>query len=202
MTYPLIEIQTIPIELQVKTTRASLEYTRGTAEMEISRTENGGLDIKSRPIRLQMDTFEASNSLRPTTARSIQQSADSGRQAAYQATAAYARHGELFMSAKVDAVDQISKEATDENIDRQTGMEFLPSTGPEIDWEDGSMEIRYEMDKLNFDWKMESGEFKFTPGDIEISVKQRPDVIIKYVGGPIYVPPSADPDYVPLNVTA
>ena len=36
---------------------------------------------------------------------------------------------------------------------------------------------------------------EFTPGDIEISVTQQPDVIIKYVGGPLYVPPSADPNY-------
>jgi len=29
-----------------------------------------------------------------------------------------------------------------------------------------------------------------------------PDVIIKYVGGPLYVPPSADPDYQPVDVQA
>ena len=56
--YPLIEIKSIPIEIRLKTTSASLEYTRGTAEMEISRSDKGGLDIKSRPIKLQLDTFE------------------------------------------------------------------------------------------------------------------------------------------------
>jgi len=65
-----------------------------------------------------------------------------------------------------------------------------------------SMQIRYEMDKLNFDWKFDKGEFKFTPGDIEISVEQRPDVVIKYVGGPIYVPRSSDPNYTPVDVKA
>jgi hypothetical protein len=64
------------------------------------------------------------------------------------------------------------------------------------------MEIRYEMDKLNFDWKIERGEFKFTPGDIKFTVKQRPDVIIKYTGGPIYVPRSSDPNYKPVDVQA
>ena len=62
------------------------------------------------------------------------------------------------------------------------------------------MNIRYEMDKMNFDWRMQKMNFQFTPGDIEISVKQRPDVIIKYVGGPLYVPPSADPDHEPVDV--
>ncbi len=202
MTYPLIEIKTVPIEIQMKTTHATLEYSRGTAEMEITRSEGGKMEIKSRPIRLKMDTFEARNSLRPTTARSIRQAAEAGRNAAYEATATYARHGDLFMQAKVDALTQISKEATDEKINQQSGLTFLPSTGPDIEWEEGNLQIRYEMDKLNFDWKLESGEFKFIPGDIEISVSQHPDVIIKYIGGPIYVPPSADPNYEPVDVKA
>ena len=83
-----------------------------------------------------------------------------------------------------------------------SAMDFLPSTGPDIEWEDGTMQIRYEMDKLNFDWKIENNEFQFTPGDIEISVAQQPSVTIKYVGGPMYVPPSADPNYQTVDVKA
>ena len=64
------------------------------------------------------------------------------------------------------------------------------------------MHIRYEMDKLNFDWRVIRPQFEFTPGDIELSVTQKPDVIIKYMGGPLYVPPSADPNYEPVDVQA
>ena len=63
-------------------------------------------------------------------------------------------------------------------------------------------DLGFEMDKLNFDWRQSKGNFEFIPGNIEISVKQRPDVIIKYIGGPIYVPPSSDPDYEPVDVHA
>ena len=45
---PLIEIQTIPIEIQMKTTNAHLEYARGTAQMEVSR-DRRGLQIRSQP---------------------------------------------------------------------------------------------------------------------------------------------------------
>ena len=58
------------------------------------------------------------------------------------------------------------------------------------------------MDKLNFDWRVNQPKFEFTPGDIELSVTQQPDVIIKYVGGPLYVPPSSDPSYEPVDVEA
>lgn len=202
--YPLIEIKVVPIELQMKINHAKMEYTRGTAEMEISRSD-GGLDIKSRPIRLQLDSFEARDSIRAASPeRSIERYAQSGRQAAYEATATYAQHGKLLLDAKVgqELVTKFIEEIQDEHVETNVGLEFLPKTGVETDWEDGTMQIRYEMDKLNFDWKIDNGEFQFTPGDIEISVAQQPDVIIKYIGGPIYVPPSADPNYEPLDVEA
>lgn len=201
--YPLIEIKTVPIEIEMKVSHAKLEYTRGTADLEISRGE-GGLSIKSRPIKLNIDTFEARNSVVPTAMRSIEQYAEKGQQASYTATATYARQGKMFLEAKIgeDVIGQIAAESTMKNYKPNSNIEFLPSVPPEITWDPGEMHIRYEMDKLNFDWRVNRPQFEFTPGDIELSVTQQPDVIIKYVGGPLYVPPSSDPDYQPVDVEA
>ena len=199
---PLIEITTVPIQIEMKTTNAKLEYARGTAEMEVSR-DKGGLQIKSRPIRVNIDTFEARNSITPTAVRSIEQAAQKGRQAAYTATATIAQQGKLMMETKLgeEVITKFAKDAYKENI-RDVGLDFLPSVPPEITWDVGEMNIRYEMDKLNFDWKIGGGSFEFTPGDIEFTVTKRPEVLIKYVGGPIYVPPSSDPNYEPIDIKA
>jgi len=201
--YPLIEIKTVPIEIEMKVTKAKLEHVQGTAELEISRNE-GGMKIRSRPIRLNVDTFEARNSIVPTPVRSVEQSAQSGKQAAYQATAMYARQGKLLLSAQIgqEMVTQFAAEAQAKDIKMNVGLQFLPSVGPEISWDPGAMNIQFEMDKLNFDWRVNQLQLEFTPGDIEISVKQQPDVVIKYVGGPIYVPPSSDPNYEPIDTEA
>ena len=200
---PLIEITTVPIQIEMKTTNAKLEYARGTAEMEIHR-DNGSLQIKSRPIKVNIDTFEARNSLSPTLARYLEQSAQKGKQAAYQATATYARQGQLLLETQVgqELVTQFAEEAMMKDVKTNVGIDFLPKGGPEITWDPGEMNIRYEMDKLNINWRMGDGSFEFTPGDIEFTVTQRPDVVIKYLGGPIYVPPSADPNYEPVDVKA
>ena len=199
---PLIEITTVPIQIEMKTTNAKLEYARGTAEMEVSR-DKGGLQIKSRPIRVNIDTFEARNSITPTAVRSIEQAAQKGIQAAYRATATFAQQGKLMMETKLgeEVITKFSRESLLEGV-KDVGLKFLPTTGPEITWDVGEMNIRYEMDKLNFDWKIGGGSFEFTPGDIEFTVTQRPEVLIKYVGGPIYVPPSSDPNYTPVDVEA
>lgn len=199
---PLIEIQTIPIEIQMKTTNAHLEYARGTAQMEVSR-DRRGLQIRSQPIRVNIDTFEARSSIVPTTAQSIQQGAAQGQRAAYEATAVLAQEGRMMMEAKIDQ-DVIPQLAQQKTVDQpaQLGIQFLPEVGPDISWTGGEMGIRYEMDKLNFDWRMNQMQFTFVPGDIEFKVTQQPDVVIKYIGGPLYVPPSADPNYEPLDTKA
>lgn len=199
---PLIEIQTIPIEIQMKVTDARLEYARGTANVEISR-DRGGLQIRSQPIQVKIDTFEARNSIVPTTMRSIEQKAQAGRQAAYAATASISREGRMMMEATVDGqvIPNLARQALLERP-ANLNIQFLPSTGPEISWTGGELSVQYEMDKLNFDWRMEQMQFTFVPGDIEFTMTQRPDVVIKYVGGPLYVPPSADPNYEPMDVQA
>ena len=199
---PLIEIQTIPIEIQMKTTNAHLEYARGTAQMEVSR-DRRGLQIRSQPIRVNIDTFEARSSIVPTTAQSIQQGAAQGQRAAYEATAVLAQEGRMMMEAKIDQ-DVIPQLAQQKTVDQpaQLGIQFPPEVGPDISWTGGEMSIRYEMDKLNFDWRMNQMQFTFVPGDIEFKVTQQPDVVIKYIGGPLYVPPSADPNYEPLDTKA
>ena len=199
---PLIEIQTIPIEIQMKTTNAHLEYARGTAQMEVSR-DRRGLQIRSQPIRVNIYTFEARSSIVPTTAQSIQQGAAQGQRAAYEATAVLAQEGRMMMEAKIDQ-DVIPQLAQQKTVDQpaQLGIQFLPEVGPDISWTGGEMSIRYEMDKLNFDWRMNQMQFTFVPGDIEFKVTQQPDVVIKYIGGPLYVPPSADPNYEPLDTKA
>ena len=201
--YPLIEITTVPIEIEMKVSPAKLEYSRGTADLEISRSE-GGLSIKSRPIKLNIDTYEARNSVVPTAMRSVEEYAQKGKQASYTATATYAQQGKMLLEAKIgeDVIGQIAAETAMKNYHQNSGIEFIPSAPPEISWDPGEMHIRYEMDKLNFDWRINQAEFEFTPGDIELSVTQRPDVIIKYVGGPLYVPPSSDPNYEPVDVEA
>ena len=100
----------------------------------------------------------------------------------------------MMMEAKIDQ-DVIPQLAQQKTVDQpaQLGIQFLPEVGPDISWTGGEMSIRYEMDKLNFDWRMNQMQFTFVPGDIEFKVTQQPDVVIKYIGGPLYVPPSPTP---------
>ncbi len=193
----LLKITTVPISIEFKVNNARLEQKRGTVDLEISR-DDGNFTIKSRPIRLSMDTFEARDSVRPASTKSlINDFAQKGRNAAYNATATYAQEGQILLSATLgdDALDQVIKQRNTKNTDY--GLDFIPKAGANLNWSEPDITIQYEMDKLNFDWKINKAGFEFIPGSIEFSIKQQPDVLIEYVGDPLYVPPSANPNYTP-----
>ncbi|MGB5822842.1 MAG: DUF6470 family protein [Proteocatella sp.] len=199
---PLIKITNVPIAYELKINNARLERKSGTAELEMT-TDKGGLRIESQNIKVNIDTFEARNSVVPTAGRSIEQAAEKGRVAAYEATARFSSEGKLLMDAKLDgnALNQIFKN----RAQLPTGefeLEFTPKAGAEITWSEPNISIEYEMDKLNFEFKISNGDFEFIPGSIEINITQYPDVIIEYLGKPIYVPASADPEYVEFSAKA
>ena len=60
----------------------------------------GEFSIKSRPAKLNLDTYEARNSVVPTLKRSISQTAQNrDLEAAQQATAQYAQEGQQLLKA-------------------------------------------------------------------------------------------------------
>ncbi|KXL52080.1 hypothetical protein CLNEO_25960 [Anaerotignum neopropionicum] len=195
---PLLKITSVPLKLELKVNNARLEYNNSNAKVEISRNA-GGLTIKSDPIKLDIDSFECYNCINPTVKTSIQNAAEKGKAAAYEATATYAREGKLFLNAKIgeDVIGKIAESKMEVNTN--FGIAFTPTSRPVLNWSEPEITMEYELDKLNFDWKVMNGNFEFIPGNIEIAVTQRPDVVIEYIGGPIYVPPSADPEYIPIT---
>ncbi|MCP1109156.1 hypothetical protein M2145_000426 [Lachnospiraceae bacterium PF1-21] len=186
----LIKITSIPIEYELRVDNARLEMKRGTAELEITREKGGGLQIKSKPIKLRLDNFEMRNSISPSVRTSIANAAAKGRQDVYETIAKYARRGQYLLAAKPGdkgAALQQMWNAENPLPSSDFQLTFTPRTGPKIDWEEPSLTIHYEMDKLHFDAKIEEGVIEFIPGDIQLTVLQYPEVLIEYIGDAVYV---------------
>ena len=69
-------------------------------------------------------------------------------------SATFVQQGQMMMKTKLgeDVMQQIAEQAMMKHTKLEVGMEFLPKTGPEITWDPGEMNIKYEMEKLNIDW--------------------------------------------------
>lgn len=196
---PLINIQSVPISLEYSVTKAKLEMAQPNAKLNLSR-EKKGLTIESSPIKINIDTFEARSSAGMKSVRTaIKEQAQEGVRLTYEAIGTIVDDGNFMMDIHINRQPVIALSGNNNDQLTETMMGFSPSVRPEISWIPQNLQMKYEMDKLSFDWRMNRPELTFIPGKIEFQVTQYPEVIIEYIGGPIYVPASADPDYVPLN---
>ncbi len=192
---PLLEIKTIPMTLEMKINRARLELVTTDATFELSRSK-GGLKMQMRPAKLKIDTVEARYSAGiKNVMEMVRDFAKKGVQAAYEATATYAREGNLMLDINImdNPIPEIAMKKFISDVSFNLG--FIPSSGPDISWDTGGISMSFELDKLDFDWNIERPQINFIPGSIEFIISQYPRVEIKYIGTPIFVPPSANPNY-------
>lgn len=196
----LLQMRTTPIVLEMTVNKAKLEVSSEQPSCNMTRSK-GYLQIEHAYPKLNIDTYEARSSMDlKTCARSMQDFAAQGVQAGYDATAKIAEEGNMLMDIqnKGNTIGQIAYQNMQSSLD--TELAFLPSVPADISWDPQQLNMQYEMDKLSFDWRTnQQPQMQYTPASIEYHVKQYPKLEIQYIGKPLYVPPSASPDYVPTK---
>ncbi|MBC3797065.1 hypothetical protein [Acetobacterium tundrae] len=184
---PLITIETVPIEIKfVKKEPLKLSAVNST-QVSVAQ-EDGKKSITSNPIRIPIQ-----DSFKPSSAYNWDHST-------YTATADYGEDGNLNLNIQMEDGDAkaIRFEQSTRDINAIAGL--LPTTVQSGNDEQNNMEISFNMSGLSSSTSTaDNTGTQFYPPDLELVVTQRPDVIIKYVGGPIYVPPSSNPDYKPIE---
>ena len=195
----LLHITTIPIQIEIKVTNAKYEYPEDRQPKVNITSTNGKFVMKAEPLKLNIDTYEARKSLgegHMTDGDILKQKASEGFSIAFQGTARVASDGNSLargMTASEIAIQNARAGATVETV-----MEFLPKTGADITFDAGKLNIEYQMGDQEFDWDVKPQlPMEFIPGSVELIVRDRPRVEIEYLGEPLYVPPSANPNYKP-----
>ncbi len=196
----LLQITTIPIKIEIKVTNATYEPVDEPRQPKVNiTTTHGGYVMEAEPLKLNIDTYEARKSLgygHMSDADLMKQKAQQGFSIAFQGAAKIASEGNQLargMTASEIAINNARAGATVETI-----MEFLPKEGAQITFDEGKLNIEYQMGSQDIDWDvMPNLPMRFIPGSVELIVRDRPRVEIEYIGDPIYVPPSANPNYKP-----
>lgn len=180
---PLITIETVPISIEYvekKTTHKASD----SASLRISRQDDQ-MTIQSNPINIPVDTFHPNSSV-------------DWNNLTYTATAQYSNNGNLSMNVRVGNYDTSKFNYDQVGRDLDSIINYVPkSFNNEMHGID-KMQINFDMSQLPTELSgSDNMDTSFMPPDLELKVVEWPKVIIKYVGGPIYFPKSADPSYVP-----
>ena len=196
---PLLNIQTVSIELDYKVTRAALRAASNPPPRANVTRQRGDADIRRTNGRLNINTTEGKASMGlKTPTRLASDFARQGRSDALTATRNNAEAGTKILDSHGKGSPIVDIAMAQLNRTREHVLSFIPSVAPQIEYVQGSLSFNFSMDKLHYDWSLNRrAQLEYVPGSIEISVTQYPDIIIEYLGGPIYVPRSADPNYIP-----
>ena len=182
----LITIETIPISIKY-VEKKSPAYINGIASRLQAAEQNREMAIKNKPIQIKMDSFVQSNNYKTYNLT-------------YTATAQYSDDGGLKLNVEMGDTE------ADKYVFQQIGrgikdiLQYM-TNDTHYSSEFGSMQINFDLSQLpNALSSADNINMSFLPPDFEIEVVERPKVIIKYVGGPIYIPRSADPNYEPAEI--
>lgn len=188
----VIKITTTPAKYELQITPAKIERESNKTSLEISR-EKGKFEISSEPAKVQLDSFRARSSISPSVKESIYQAAERGRQNVQEVNARYTEEGQKWMRAKHGESKEVLGQMIQERLGFATGefeLAFLPDAPVDISVTENKLMIDYQMDRLNFEWKVNQGKFEFIPGKVSLEMVQEPKIEIEYIGKPMYVPPS------------
>lgn len=196
----LLQITTIPIKIEIKVTNAKFEHSEEYTQPKVNiKNTNGGYVMQAEPLKLNIDTYQARKSLgygNMTDGDMLAQKAQEGWSIAFQGTAKVASEGDQLARGASPSEIALSNARAGATV--QTIMEFLPKEGADITFDAGTLNIEYQMGEQDIDWDVHpESPLEFIPGSVEFIVRDRPRVEIEYVGDPIYVPPSANPNYEP-----
>ena len=180
-------------ELEVES--AKLEYKQEANPSCDIITTPSQLKIQSQNAEIHIDTYEARKSLGLLNIDdSIQQYAAKGKEHISKQTQEYVQFGE--------AMADIQNGTDIGDIVRQKMLEqpelyttFLPSAPAELSFVPAQTDISYKPGDVNLDWQIKDSSISYKPGSVRMKIIEYAHVEIKYLGGPMYAPPSADPDY-------
>jgi len=192
MNQNLLNITTIPIDIQVNIVPGKLVNPKAPKpEIKIS-TGDGGFKIEAEPAKINIDTYAARSSMgygNYNFADFNKNEAQKGISLAYKGTAKIVQNGNAL--ARGSTAGQLAMQNSSAGKTIQTVMEHLPKTGADVTFDKGQLNINYETKDVNIDWaNLKTVPLEFRPGRIEFNVTQMPRVEIEYTGGPIYVGPS------------
>lgn len=196
----LLQITTVPIKIEIKVTKAKYEPAEENRQPRVNiKTTNGGFVMQAEPLKLNIDTYKARRTLGEGNLKDgdiMKQKAQEGFSIAFQGTAKIAQEGDQL--ARGVKPSEIVKNNVRAGATIETIMEFLPKEGADITFDKGQLNIEYQMGKQDIDWDVHPDlPMEFIPGKVELIVHDRPRVEIEYLGDPLYVPPSANPNYEP-----
>lgn len=192
---PLLQITTTPARYEYEITRARLEISQQQPTVDRT-TKRATINMRTQAGKLEMNTVRRRSDmgLKGVVDRA-NYDADLGKNAAVEATRNYVAFGEQVKNFHKGAniPDAMWNKWMQQN--KQGDLVLIPLSPVDIHYIPSSLEMDYQPAQMNTNWNVGRARLDFVPGSFSLNFTQYASISIEYLGGPMYVPPSADPDF-------
>lgn len=191
----LIRVTSTPIKYEYNVERARLAYTTDLGGFTLQK-QGGSLQVHTTHVSHQMDNSAMWRQLdHPGFRDRLAKEKSEATAAASEAIVKYVETGNQMANAHKGAtIPEIMYQRLMQ--DKNAGSLMLSKLAlPQFNWNPGSVEMSYQPVEQTFDWRTAKASMEFLPGSFSVNILQYPDIQIEYLGGPVYVPPSANPNY-------
>lgn len=196
----LINTKITPAQYQLRVQHAKLEIKQDFQPEAQIRTTRAQLKQDTTLPTMQIDSSEVRRSLGFQTVSDIdKQSADKAQQSLQEVTQKEVDISRMSAQPNAQTIPQIMHERikSDAKNSNQLTTVFLPSGGTDISWQPGGVEFQYQPGDVDINWDVSAPEYNYIPGEVYLEMIQPLQVEVEFLGGPLYFPPSADPNYTP-----
>jgi len=197
VNHNLLEYSSIPLQMEIRVNNAALESPGKRLPYANVRRHKGGLHTDvNRPAKINIDTYNARKSMGYGMYKMSDfwsKEVSRAWKLTFRGVADIVQDGNELV--RGSAPSEIAVRDFNAELKVQTQTVFFPGCGADLTYEPGEYDISFKPDDVDVDWeniRIGAGLI-YKPGSVEIRVKQRPALKFKYVGDPIYFPPSANP---------
>lgn len=198
MVEQVLQISVTPMQYELQVQNARLEYHQDFHPKSNMKQTQGVMEMKRTDGLMQLDTSEARKSLGYRTTQDLSdENAQKGKENIQDLTRSYVDMGKQ-LSQPGSSIPDIVRQRVLQDVQEasQKYTVFLPSSGAELSWQPGELDMNYREGQVQTDWDIGRAQLDYIPGSVRLNILEYAQVDIRYIGGPLYFPPSADPDYV------
>lgn len=184
----LIQITTTNVQYELKVEHAKLEYKQDLIPNAKVNTTSGSFKMSSQRASLNIDTYEARKSLGlakvgDAIADNVQKGAQGQADYMQRIITQNRALGDIASGTKIEDLvrNRMAQQPSSVTV-------FLPSTGADISYQEGSLETSYDPGTVSHDWDIKDFTFEYIPGSVDLIVTQMPSVSIEYVGETNFLP--------------
>ncbi len=195
MTGPLLEITNTPARYEYEVMRAKLQISQEKPKVD-RKVSRATLNMKRQAGRFEMNTVRRRSDMgQKEILDRAGYEADRGRQAATEAIGNYVELGNQTVNQHKGA--NIPDALWSQAVQHSKGdLVLMPLSPIEIQYIPASLATNYVPGEMSANWNVGRARLDFVPGSFSVNITQYASVNIEYTGGFIYVPPSADPNFV------